>query len=231
MLYAVGSEHYRGYLSSKRVLQDSATTASVSAPPANEVLSAHSTICTLASTTGGKAVFQVKHYLRYAQVNVARGDAPQKEWRVAIKNADAQTAQFADETEGTISAVIASLDVGSLVALDWLQVAVRGRGAERIEYPCQKLEPISATTEERLLATHPEIQILGLTAGMETLLQSARRQPEALAALHAAQKHPRALQALEDVMKNGVGAVSTYSADKQVMALIGRLQELKLLGV
>ena len=39
---------------------------------------------------------------------VDRGDPPQKEWRVAVKNADAQTAQFADETEGSISAVIAS---------------------------------------------------------------------------------------------------------------------------
>ena len=53
----------------------------------------------------------------------------------------------------------------------------------------------------------PQVEILGLTKGMETLLLAARSNPDALAALHAAQKHPRAMQALQDVVANGIGAV------------------------
>lgn len=126
-------------------------------PQANEVLSAHSTIATLVSTADGTAVFGVCHYLRYAQLSTARGDPPQKEWRVRIGHAEAQTARFAAETEGTITEVIRSLKVGSLVALDWLQVAVRTTGCERVEHPCQKLEPISRSTEAKLLAAHSEV--------------------------------------------------------------------------
>lgn len=172
-------------------------------------------------------MFKVKHYLRYAQVSVAQGDSPQKEWSIKIPSADAQTAQFADETEGSLAEAIRSLDIGSLVALDWLQLRVRGTG--RIAYPCQKLEPISKATEDKLLAAHEEVQILGLTTGMETLLRAARSKPDALAALHAAQKHPRAMQALRDVVENGPGAVSKYSNDALVAGLLSRLEELKLL--
>ena len=80
-----------------------------------------------------------------------------------------------------------------------------------------------------LLAAHEEVQILGLTAGMQHLLRSARSQPDALAALHAAQKHPRAMRALADVAENGLGAASNYSEDEQVAPLLRRLAELQLL--
>ena len=88
-------------------------------PASNEVLSAHSTIAKLVSSTGGIATFGVKHYLRYAQLSIERGDPPQKQWSITIGLADAQTARFVDVAEGSINAVIASLKVGSLVALDW----------------------------------------------------------------------------------------------------------------
>ena len=214
MLYAIASSQYKGYL--KQLA-------------ANEVLSAHSTISRLISSDGGKAVFGVKHYLRYAQLSLDQGDSPQKEWCINLPSADAQTARFADDTEGSIAVVIASLRIGALVALDWLQVAVQAGSTQRIEHPCQKLEPIGKATEEKLLAEHGEVQILGLTAGMEALLRSARSQPDALAALHAAQKHPRAMQALQDVVENGTAAMSKYSDDKQVAALLRRLEELRLL--
>jgi hypothetical protein len=223
MLYAVASASYKSFLTRANEVPPTR------GPMSNEVLSAHGTIARLESSTGGTAVFAVKHYLRYAQLSIDRADPPQKEWRISVGNADSQTAQFADETEGSIAAVIAALGIGSLVALDWLQVAVRARGTEHIEYPCQKLEPISKATEERLLAEHPEIQILGLTSRMETLLRSARNRPDALAALHAAQRHPRALHALQDVVENGLVVASKYSKDAQVAALLTRLEELKLL--
>lgn len=152
---------------------------------------------------------------------------------ISIGYADAQTARFADEAEGSIAAVVASLEVGSLVALEWLQVAVRSRGAEQqhIEYPCQKLEPISTAKEAKLLAANPEVEILGLTSGMEALLRAARSQPEALAALHAAQRHPRAMQALQDVVEKGrAGIMSRSSKDEHVSALLGKLEELKLIA-
>jgi hypothetical protein len=199
-------------------------------------------------------VFGVKHYLRYAQLSSTCADPPQKEWRITLGHAEAQTARFAEETEGSITAVINSLRTGSLVALDWLQVAVRSSGREHVEHPCQKLEPISQATEEKLLATHtevmvatpptigaqhladqfscsplPQVEILGLTDGMETLLRSARSQPEALAALHAAQQHPGALQALGDVVKNGLGAASNHSKDLHAVALLKQLEGLGLL--
>ena len=59
----------------------------LTSPPANEVLSAHSTIATLVTTANGVAVFGVKHYLRYAQLSTARGDPPQKEWHIRISHA------------------------------------------------------------------------------------------------------------------------------------------------
>eukprot|EP00966_Prymnesium_polylepis_P226595 5241964-Prymnesium_polylepis.1 len=127
------------------------------APIANEVLSAHSTIATLVTTSGGTAVFGVKHYLRYAILSRTQGDGPQKEWRSAIDQADDQIAQYAEEAEGSISAVIRSLDIGCTVALDWIQVAERVNGRERIEYPCQGLERISPAKERRLLAAQPEV--------------------------------------------------------------------------
>jgi len=198
-------------------------------PHANEVLSAHSTIAKLITSDGSTARFGVKHYLRYAQLSVDRGDPPQKEWVVTLHAADAQTARFADEIEGSIAAVIASLEIGSLVALDWLQVAERSSGTEIVEYPCQKLEPIGKAKEEKMLAAHPEVEILGLTIGMEKLLRCARSQPDALAALHAAQKHPRAMQALQDVVDNGLEAGSKYKKDAHVTALLSRLEELQLL--
>jgi hypothetical protein len=222
MLYTVASRSYTRYLK-----RDAANEVPL-AQAANEVLSAHSTISKLVSSTGGTACFAVQHYLRYAQVSHEHGDSPQKEWRVAIGDADAQTARFVDEADGSVAAVIASLHIGSLVALDWLQVAVRAHGDDRVEHPCQKLEPISHAQAEKLLAAHDKVRILGLTAGMDTLLRSARSQPEALAALHAAQKHPRAMRALQDAVENGIGAVSKYSEDGEVAALLGRLEQLKL---
>ena len=210
MLYDLASAFYKRFLAQ---------------PTANEVLSAHSTIARLVSSAGGTAVFGVKHYLRYAQLSITRGDPPQKEWRISIAHADVRNDRFVDEVEGSISAVISSLKIGSLVALDWLQVAVLGG---HVEYPCQKLEPIGKATEEKLLAANPEVEILGLTAGMETLLRAARSNPEALAALHAAQKLPRAFQALQDIVDNGLSA-SRYAKDKQVAALLGRLEDLQLL--
>lgn len=214
MLYAIDTASYKRYLRPET---------------ANEVLSAHSTISTLVSSADGTAVFKVKHYLRYAQLSIEHGDSPQKEWKISVGKADAQTARFADETEGSLAAVIASLRIGSLVALDWLQVAVRAGGTGHVEYPCQKLEPIGKNTEQKLLAAHEEVQILGLTSGMETLLRSARSNPEALTALHAAQKHPPAMKALQDVVQNGRGAVMNYREDARVAALLDRLDELELL--
>ena len=99
----------------------------------------------------------VKHYLRYAIISRTRGNPPQKEWRISIDEAESQMARFTEETEGSITAVIRSLEVGSLVALDWLEVAERFNDHERIERPCQKLECISTATEEQLLMAHPKV--------------------------------------------------------------------------
>ena len=147
MLYHVESAAYQSLLS-KRPLP-----VEKRAPAANEVLSAHSTIATLVTTEGGVAVFGVKHYLRYAQLSTTRGDPPQVEWRITIGQAEAQTARFVEEAEGSITAVIRSLKQGALVALDWVQVGM----GERVEHPCQKLEGISSAKEEKLLAAHPEV--------------------------------------------------------------------------
>ena len=152
MLYDVSSECFKRYLAG---------------PASNEVLSAHSTIARLVSSDGGTAVFGVKHYLRYAQLSVDKGDPPQKEWRSTIGHAEAQTARFADEAEGSIAAVIASLKIGSVVMLDWLQVAVAAGGY--VEHPCQKLEPIGKAAEEKLLVASPEVCTLARTLATRTM--------------------------------------------------------------
>ena len=174
MLYSVTSAFYQRYLAR---------------PAANEVLSAHSTIAKLVSYVGGTAVFGVKHYLRYAQLSVEKGDPPQKEWVTTIGQADAQTARFVDEAEGSIGAVIASLKVGSLVALDWLQVGVLGGG---VECPCQKLEPIGKATEEKLLAASPEVRALATRRVAARRPAAPRRLTRSGRALLPVLKLPRA---------------------------------------
>jgi len=218
MLYATSSARYLRYMEAADSPEDAS---------ANEVLSAHSTIASLVSLTRGTAVFGVKHYLRYAQLSLTHGDPPQKEWSIAVGRAAAQTARFAEEAEGSIAAVVASLELGSPVALDWLQV--RSGSRHLVEHPCQKLEPLSRAEEQRLLASHAEVEILGLTSGMEALLKAARGHPGALAALHSAQKHPGALAALQDVVENGRGAVSKYRGEQGQVAEL--LNQLELLGL
>ena len=218
MLYATSSARYLRYMEAADSPEDAS---------ANEVLSAHSTIASLVSLTRGTAVFGVKHYLRYAQLSLTHGDPPQKEWSIAVGRAAAQTARFAEEAEGSIAAVVASLELGSPVALDWLQV--RSGSRHLVEHPCQKLEPLSRAEEQRLLASHAEVEILGLTSGMEALLKAARGHPGALAALHSAQKHPGALTALQDVVENGRGAVSKYRGEQGQVAEL--LNQLELLGL
>ena len=200
------------------------------APEANEVLSAHSTISTLVSTKGGMATFRVLHYLRYAQLNSTVGDSPQEEWSISIRQSDAQTARFVEEAEGSISEVIRALDAGSMVVLDWLQVALRSGAHERVERPCQRLEPISAVQMKKLLAANPEVEINGLSSGMETLLRTARSHPDALAALQAASQKPGTLSALKDAVANGLGVASKYVDDPHASALLSQLGELGVLA-
>ena len=78
-LYVTDSAKYRSYLAQQ----------ASAGPAGHEVLSAHSTIAALASTSGGTAVFKIKHYLRYAQMDASRSDQPAQEWSVSLADAGA----------------------------------------------------------------------------------------------------------------------------------------------
>ena len=73
----------------------------------------------------------------------------------------------------------------------------------------------------------PQVQLCGLSDGMETLICSARRRPDALAALQAAGRHPHALK---HAVENGFEKTSKYAEGEQdTVVALERLWELGLL--
>ena len=73
-----------------------------------------------------------------------------------------------------------------------------------------------------------QVQICGLTGGMEALLRSARSKPEALAVLQTVSQNPAALNALKDAVDGGFRQASQNATDPQAVALLKRLVELGL---
>ena len=238
MIYAASSRHFNAYLtaptrpapaefsSAAKAASDAATAASVAALAAQEasgapqgVLSAHHIVAEFAGVQvpGPHARFVTQRYMRYAQVNKELSLPPQDEWHTPVgAKADTQSAAIAEEAEGALSQVIASLKPGDLVEIEWVQVAL---GNGRQIRACQKMERLTADGVAAAEAKYPEVQILGLDSATEALLERAGADPAARSACHNAMQEPALAEALKEMARTGRPPAGTRTTDLRAHAL------------
>lgn len=143
----------------KVTFDDALSVFTVVRAPLATPLSAHATLATFAGVEGGRATFAVARYLRYAPLAGAHAEGPRDAFAFDVSEADAQTAELADETTSALSAVVASLRVGDDVELEWLQILMPGH-PRRVVRQCQKLVAVDAKAKAALVAAFPEPKLL-----------------------------------------------------------------------
>jgi hypothetical protein len=125
----------------------------------DNVLAAHGTIAALTERTELSATFTIIRYLRYAQLQ-ADGGPPQSTFSIPLKSADQQVATLAEEAEGVLTEVIASLNLRERVELDWIQIKLPGVQGELVNQ-CQNLGSLSTEKEDALRKQFPEPRLMG----------------------------------------------------------------------
>ncbi|KAJ1462075.1 hypothetical protein M885DRAFT_506165 [Pelagophyceae sp. CCMP2097] len=152
--------------------------AAAEAPAVATMLAAHACVAVYGGTDAARAAtFDVSRYLRYALLD-ARGEGLQRTFSLDVDAADAQTAELADETTAALSRVVAALEPGDRVELEWVQVSLPSKaGPPRVVRQTQKLSKLSATEEAALAQRHPSPQIMMA----KNLPQSLSAYPQSIA--------------------------------------------------
>ena len=145
------------------------------APKSTDVLSAHHCIAVFLGTTDDEAKgevrkegigrFQIERYLKYAHLFPELACGLMKQFDLQIAAVDVQTVIFGECGDESLSAVVAQLEAGDKVELEWLQIRVEmdtAVDADRygIVEQCQKLCKLHAEAEGALIKEFPEPQIM-----------------------------------------------------------------------
>jgi len=133
------------------------------APIATTPLSAHSCIAVFRGGTS----FRIEKYLKYAHLFPELASGLVKEFSLPVAAMDAQTSLLADETQNdnTLSSMLAYLNAGDKVELDWLQIRTEietdiDEDRFSIVEQCLKLNPLDSETEKALLKQYPKAEIM-----------------------------------------------------------------------
>ena len=133
------------------------------APIATTPISAHSVIAVF---QGGSS-FRIEKYLKYAHLFPELASGLVKEFSLPIDAVDAQTSFLVDETSNdkTLSGILAYLNDGDKVELDWLQISTEiktdvDEDRFSIIEQCLKLNPLDEVTEKALLQQYPVADIM-----------------------------------------------------------------------
>ena len=121
----------------------------------NTVLSAHGTIAEFCGVNKNVASFAVKTYLRYALLQID-GEGMREQFWLDLSTADDQVKELAEVQDGVLSDVVADLECGDCVQLDWIQVKHSGKVVRQI----QALGRLSSTDEKMLRRQFPVPQIM-----------------------------------------------------------------------
>jgi hypothetical protein len=121
----------------------------------NNVLSAHGTIAEFCGVNENVASFAVNTYLRYALLQID-GEGMRQQFSLDLSTADDQVKELAEVQDGVLSDVIADLECGDCVQLDWIQVKHSGKVVRQI----QALGRLSSTDEKMLRRQFPVPQIM-----------------------------------------------------------------------
>ena len=155
------------------------------APKSTDVLSAHHVLAVFqggaavpeGGSAGGSASgisppspersarFRIERYLKYAHLFPELASGLVKEFELPLATADAQTAILGHCGDQALSGMIAQLESGDKVELEWLQIRVEmettvDEDRYSIIEQCQKLYKVDAEAERTLLEQYPQPQIM-----------------------------------------------------------------------
>lgn len=134
-------------------------------PKSTTVVSANSTISIFLGGTD-VASFQIDQYLKYAHLLPELASGLVKNFHIPLATVDTQTALLADSTSHqALSTIIAKLNIGDKVQLEWLQIRVEidtaiDEDRFRIIEQCQKLTKLDTAEETALREQFPKPQIM-----------------------------------------------------------------------